>query len=148
VKVALLLVLALMAGGMAWIRLAPTDAARWNTDPTPPIALQEGEVVAEENGARAVLRLAGAAPEEALARLDAIALGTPHTRRLAGSPGDGRITWITRSAVFGFPDYTTASARADGADTLLALYARQRFGKADFGVNPARLRDWQSRLAP
>ncbi len=141
-KLALLLVLALIAGGMAYIRLAPSDPARWNTDPSPAGALPEGVVVAEENGARAILRLAGTTPAAALARLDGIALRTPRTRRLAGGAEQGRITWMTRSAVFGFPDYTTASARTEGADTLLTLHARQRFGQADFGVNAARLRDW------
>jgi hypothetical protein len=50
------------------------------------------------------------ADRAALARLDEIALATPRTTRLAGSPDEGRITWITRSALWGFPDYTTAQA--------------------------------------
>jgi hypothetical protein len=82
------------------------------------------------------------APSDLLARLDAVALATPRTTRLAGSVSEGRITWVTRSAVWGFPDYTTAEARADG----LYLQARLRFGREDMGVNAARLRDWLARL--
>ncbi|OYW47683.1 MAG: hypothetical protein B7Z31_15380, partial [Rhodobacterales bacterium 12-65-15] len=81
-------------------------------------------------------------PVDLLSRLDAIALASPRTTRLAGSVTEGRITWITRSALWRFPDYTTAEARSDG----LFLYARQRFGSDDLGVNAARLRDWLSRL--
>ena len=54
----------------------------------------------------------------------------------------GRITWITRSLLWGFPDYTTAEVRADG----LYLFARLRFGGGDNGVNAARLRNWLARL--
>ncbi len=83
------------------------------------------------------------APADLLARLDAVALATPRTRRLAGSVEEGRITWETRSALWGFPDYTTAEVREDG----LYLQARLRFGREDMGVNAARLRDWQERLS-
>lgn len=131
---------------MAWIRLAPSDPARWNIDP-PAFAGQmaagpEG-VTTVPLGARARLVAPDDTPEQALARLDAIALATPRTTRLAGSPEAGRITWITRSLVFGFPDYTTATVTASGID----LYARERFGRYDFGVNAARLRDWATRFA-
>lgn len=88
------------------------------------------------------LSLGRGAPEDLLARLDAVALATPRTRRLAGSVAEGRITWITRSALWGFPDYTTAEVRPDG----LYVHARLRFGSEDMGVNAARLRDWLSRL--
>jgi len=147
-KVALALLLALIGGGMAWIRLAPSDPLVWNADPVFAPGLPEGTVIVKAGGARVVIRLTDTTPAAALARLDAIALDTPRTRRLAGTPEDGRMTWLTRSAVFGFPDYTTAEARQDGTATLLALHARLRFGGGDFGVNAARLRAWIAKLAP
>ena len=93
---------------------------------------------------RATLRLApeAGASAELLARLDAVALATPRTTRLAGSVEEGRITWVTRSAAWGFPDFTTAEAGADG----LAVEARSRFGQSDMGVNAARLTDWLLQL--
>ena len=55
-----------------------------------------------------------------LAALDAVAMAWPRTERLAGGPEEGRITWVTRSALVGFPDYTTAAVRdrpgAQGSD--------------------------------
>jgi uncharacterized protein (DUF1499 family) len=98
-----------------------------------------GEVVA--GGGWATLRLEGDGAA-LLAALDAVALATPRTTRLAGSPAESRITWVTRSALWGFPDYTTAEAGLEG----VAIRARLRFGQGDMGVNAARLRDWFSRL--
>ncbi len=124
----------------AWVRLAPADAARWHV---PPVAEGPwGEVVPTTGAASLRLGPEVGAPSDLLARLDAVALATPRTTRLAGSVSEGRITWVTRSAVWGFPDYTTAEARADG----LYLQARLRFGREDMGVNAARLRDWLARL--
>lgn len=153
-RVALTLLLVIIVGGMVYVRLAPSDPVRWNRM-TPPIdaasgrgLLPAGTDAVQEGvgGARASLTLFDTSPEQALARLDAVALATPRTTRLAGSAEAGMITWITRSAIFGFPDYTTAAARAEGPVTVLALHARQRFGRKDFGVNAARLRDWIARL--
>ena len=45
----------------------------------------------------------------------------PRTKTLAGRAGEGMITWVTRSRLFGFPDYTTAAARPDGSATILTL---------------------------
>jgi len=155
VKIALLLLVLIVLWGMAYVRLAPSDPARWHTL-LPSGDLSGGWVMLPpgvdgvgegDDGARAGLTLFSETPEEVLGRLDAIALASPRTRRLAGSPGEGMITWITRSALFGFPDYTTAAARAEGPVTVLVLHARQRFGRKDFGVNAARLRDWLAQLS-
>lgn len=132
----------LVAGGAGYVRLAPSDPARWHLAPPADLfqGLQPGQVKPLEGAA--VLILPAEDPAALLARLDAVALATPRTRRLAGSPDEGRITWITRSALWGFPDYTTAEATPQG----LRLYARLRFGRSDMGVNAARLRDWLARL--
>ncbi len=125
----------------AYVRLAPSDPGRWHVAPVADGPVGE-VVVAGLN--RATLRLApeAGASAELLARLDAVALATPRTTRLAGSVEEGRITWVTRSAAWGFPDYTTAEAGADG----LAVEARSRFGQSDMGVNAARLTDWLLQL--
>jgi hypothetical protein len=130
----LLVALVAFAG---YVRLAPSDPVRWHVAPVTEGA--PGEVVASASGA--TLRLSGDGAA-LLTRLDAIALATPRTSRLAGSVEEGRITWITRSALWGFPDYTTAEAGPKG----LAIHARLRFGQSDLGVNAARLADWLARL--
>ncbi len=120
--------LAVAVGLLAWIRLAPSDPARWHVRP---------EFTADRDMPGGAVRIIRAGPD-ALARLDRIARATPRTRLLAGSVEEGMMTWITRSRAFGFPDYTTAWA--DGE--RLVIYARLRFGRADFGVNRARVEGW------
>jgi len=124
-------VLAVLAA--AWVRLAPSDPARWHAMPA---------AVTNRDLPGGAMRVVGAGGD-GLARLDAIILATPRTRRLAGAPGAGMVTYVTRSALFGFPDYTTV--RAAGAQ--LEIYGRLRFGRSDLGVNAARIDRWLARLA-
>ena len=137
-----ILIIALL-GLMAYVRLAPSDPVAWNTAP-PPMdqSAPAGTVVPLTGGATLLLAADSGAPADLLGRLDAIAVATPRTVRLAGSVAEGRITWETRSALWGFPDYTTAEVRADG----LHIHARQRFGREDMGVNAKRLTDWNAEL--
>jgi uncharacterized protein (DUF1499 family) len=129
---AFLIVILLVVGGMAWIRLAPSDPAEWNIDP---------KVTADQDLAAGVRRRIPA-QADTFARLHAIILETPRTEVLAGSQAEGQITYVTRSRWMGFPDYTTL--RANGAD--LELWARARFGQSDLGVNKARVEDWLAQL--
>jgi uncharacterized protein (DUF1499 family) len=111
---------------LAYIRLAPSNGARWNT---PIVATADKDM---KGGAIRVL----SAEADSLARIDAIARTLPRTSVLAGSVEEGRVTYVTRSAIIGFPDYTTVEQDGD----TLRMFARLRFGRADFGVNRARLR--------
>ena len=145
---AFLIILALVAFA-AYVRLAPSDAAVWNmaiatTDPATPGACVD-KVVLVPKGARATCLLAGT-PADTLAKLDAAAMAKARVTRLAGSPGEGRITWVSRSALMGYPDYITAEAIAAPEGTRLDILSRQRFGQGDSGVNAARLKDWLGSL--
>lgn len=136
------LVIALL-GLMAFVRLAPSDPAVWNVAPPPVGAATSGQVAALTGAASLLLGPDAGDPTDVLTKLDAVAVATPRTTRLAGSVADGRITWITRSALWGFPDYTTAQLTDGG----VAVYARLRFGREDMGVNAARLTDWAAQLS-
>jgi uncharacterized protein (DUF1499 family) len=117
----------------AWVRLAPSDPARWHTDPA------EGAAGDNSHVAKAFLPLP---PAEALAAFDAVAMAAPRTRRLAGSVEEGRITYVSRSALWGFPDYTTVAAEPGDGGSWLVIHARARFGQSDLGVNAARTGRW------
>jgi uncharacterized protein (DUF1499 family) len=138
-------------GLVAWVRLAPVDARDWHVDLPTDTRILEGNcaegvhTLTARAGGQAACSLRQA-PDMVLARLDAIAMATPRTICLAGSPAEGRMTWQTRSALFGFPDYTTAQVHLTKDMTRLDIIARQRFGVGDGGVNAARLRDWLSHL--
>jgi uncharacterized protein (DUF1499 family) len=136
------LVLLGAVGLVGWVRLAPVDAAAWHVDPrsapdpaTPNFArIAPGVVVAEDAAALA-------------ARVDAAMLALPRTRRIAGTPAEGLMTYQTRSRLMGFPDYTSIAVFPEGEAATLAALARARFGSSDLGVNAARLEALRAALA-
>ncbi len=130
-KWAVVLLLCLL-GAATWVRFAPSDPARWHRMAED---LQPGDL---GNGAVRVVE----ARQEALAELDAIIRATPRTRLLAGAVAEGMLTYVTRSAVIGFPDYTTVRL----ADGQIAIYGRARYGLSDLGVNAARIDGWLDAL--
>ncbi|WP_299297718.1 DUF1499 domain-containing protein [uncultured Tateyamaria sp.] len=122
---AVLLVLACVIGALAYVRLAPTDTARWHV---PVDATTDKDMI---GGAVRVV------PGDAqmLVRADAVMQNVPRTTKIAGSVETGRVTYVTRSKWIGFPDFTTLELR----DGTLRMFARLRFGRSDFGVNRKRL---------
>ena len=126
-------------GVLAFVRLAPSDPAEWHVDlAAPGFDPAGGQVFCITPDNRY-----GPLAEGTLARLDAIVLATPRTERLAGSAEEGRITWITRSRLMGFPGYTTAQVMPGPG---LCVFGRQRFGSKDLGVNAARIGGWMQAL--
>lgn len=137
------LVLLGVAGLMAYVRLAPDDLARWHVALLP----LAGEAEAAAPGVSdvpggSVGFVPSSAPGAVLQRLVEVAAATPRVWVLAGDVGQGRITWVARSLVWGFPDYITAEVTAGG----VRLWSRQRYGSRDQGVNVVRLADWLARL--
>ena len=121
--------LVLVAG---YVRLAPSDPAKWHV---------MRDVAGNRDMKGGVLRLLPNGAGD-MARLDEIIRATPHTSVLAGSVNEGMVTYVTRSAIVGFPDYTTI--RRHGA--ALEIYARLRFGSSDMGVNGRRVGQWLAAL--
>lgn len=125
-----LVLLALIVVVLGYVRLAPTVPQDWHGLP---------EFDGNRDAAGAAFRVIDNVPE-GLARLAVVADGWERTERVAGTPGEGMITWVTRSRVIGFPDYTTAIQEGD----RLRVFGRLRFGRNDFGVNARRLDSWIS----
>jgi len=117
---------------LGFIRLAPIDPLDWNTQP------EFSEDKTFRGGVFRVLRTGA----DGLARFDVVASAAPRTKLLAGSVEDGTATYVTRTKLLGFPDYTTAHQDGD----LLKVYARLRFGRSDLGVNGARIADWLAQM--
>ncbi|MCA8878475.1 MAG: DUF1499 domain-containing protein [Rhodobacteraceae bacterium] len=139
---------AALLGLLAWIRLAPGDPARWHVDPlsveTP---VPVGHFLIRPVGGDSQGPDFAMPPEELLAAFDNVARSQPRVTVLAGSVADGMITYVARSRWFGFPDYVSVRALPDGqGGSRLALFARQRFGRADMGVNRARTEAWLERM--
>ncbi|KMW57563.1 hypothetical protein AIOL_002528 [Candidatus Rhodobacter oscarellae] len=134
----LLALIALVLAFAAYVRLAPSDPTRWHVDP----------VAAKDPGqAGALIRHAvPLSPTEALAVFDALVQPAVRTARLAGSVEEGRVTYVARSLVMGFPDYITATAVPTETGSELVILSRLRFGRSDLGVNRARLQRWLQQL--
>ncbi|PYC49436.1 DUF1499 domain-containing protein [Litorivita pollutaquae] len=130
----IIVIVALIAIGFAvYVRLAPSDAARWHQMP-------EGAERQDFDGG--CIRIGTTGPQ-GISLLDRIIMSGPRTQVLAGSVEDGMVTYIIRSKLWGFPDYVTVRQLGD----TLQIYSRLRFGKSDMGVNKTRVDGWLSVLA-
>ncbi len=135
-KTILLILVILIAAVMLYVRFVPTSAARWHTDPA----------AAPSPGARGVLVKPGAPnnplrsedPKTVLEAAEAAIRTEPRTKRIAGSPAEGMMTFTARSLVMGFPDYITVKATTEDDGTGLWMHSRLRFGQNDIGVNAKR----------
>ncbi len=128
------ILLALVILGMAFIRLVPSDPARWHVAP-------KGD--ADKNLKGGVVRIVQTGPL-GLKKFNAVVQADVTTRILAGSVDEGMVTYISRTRVVGFPDYTTAQQDGD----TLRIYGRLRFGRSDFGVNRNRVDGWLGQIKP
>jgi len=137
----LLLMIAL--SGLVYIRLAPDDVALVHVAP-PRGATPEAPVI-EQGGALFVADF-NTPPQQMWQMVQQVVLSTPRTKYLAGSAKAGMITYVTRSLVFGFPDYTTVTVAPNGQGSRVTLFGRLRYGRSDFGVNAKRLRGWVKAL--
>nr|WP_275982246.1 DUF1499 domain-containing protein [Frigidibacter sp. ROC022] len=96
----------------------------------------EADDLSPRNSFAAVLTPAD--PGAEMARLDARIRATPRTRVLAGSPAEGRVSYVTRSLLWGFPDIT--DLWLEGA--ALHLRGHAVYGRSDLGVNRRRIETW------
>ncbi|OUD10770.1 hypothetical protein BVC71_04615 [Marivivens niveibacter] len=128
------LIVALFLGFAAYVRLAPLDAQRFfkrndaaDTGGIGEYPLDGGYAIVREN------------TTDALERIKAAALATDRTGLFAGSVQDGHMLFVTRSALWGFPDYTNVYINDEG---LLVVSGHLRFGRSDLGVNQRRVTEW------
>lgn len=122
------IVLCVVVVAVGYVRLVPTRVADWH-------------IPLDEQARTGTWREVPSGPDT-LEQLDMIARATPRTRVLAGSLAEGRYTYVTRSAIIGFPDFTTVEQQ----DAVVRIHARQRFGSSDLGVNAARVDGWLQAL--
>ncbi|MCC1481585.1 DUF1499 domain-containing protein [Roseibaca sp. Y0-43] len=146
-KMIFVVLLVLGAAGMAYVRLAPHDLARWHLDPR--------RVARPETPNFHLLRMGDGdapaplfemSPADLAERLYAVATADG-TTLLAGSVAEGHMTFLSRSRLMGFPDYTTVLIEPAGDGAMLTAFARARFGYSDMGVNRARLDGWIAELS-
>jgi uncharacterized protein (DUF1499 family) len=152
---ALWLAAALAAIGIAlalYVRVAPSEPTRWHVDPlsAPGTGHPNQFRVGPEGspGADATTPTYRVPPRELALAVDALAMAQPRTTRLAGGPDGLWTTYLHRSRLMGFPDFTSVRVVEAEGGARLAVFARARFGRSDLGVNRARVEKWLEALAP
>ncbi|GAB5446564.1 DUF1499 domain-containing protein [Gymnodinialimonas sp.] len=121
-----------------YVRLAPINAADWHVEP------EEVRPPSSPNFLLLAGPSAATVPAPALAvagRLQAIA-EAEGAQVVAGSLGEGFVTYVARSRLMGFPDFITIRLVPEEDTTRLHIFARSRFGQSDLGVNTARVQRW------
>lgn len=137
------MLLMIAVSGLIYIRSAPHDTEALHL--APPTGAKPDQPVIKP-GSALFSQQFSTPPADIMKRLNDIALATPRTRSLAGSVEDGLITYVSRSRVFGFPDYTTVQVAPTESGSQITIYGRLRFGKSDFGVNRQRIQGWLQAL--
>jgi hypothetical protein len=146
IKLALIAALVLGAALMAYIRLAPSDPARWHEDPrlvarptTPNFYLLRMV------GGDALPPFFAEKPADLAVRVRDVALADG-AQLLAGSVASGHMTFVSRTRLMGYPDYTSVLVERAEDGAVLLIFARARFGHSDLGVNQARVQRWLAAL--
>ncbi|SDZ49506.1 Uncharacterized conserved protein, DUF1499 family [Jannaschia faecimaris] len=135
-----------VVAGLGYIRFAPMDPGVWHVDAaTAARTGKPNDYLVAEGGDRPAITVPETV-EAVLDRLDAVATAERGVTRLAGSAAEGRVTYVQRSKLMGYPDAISVSATQAGEGTTLSIYSRSRFGQSDLGVNEARVERWLERL--
>lgn len=128
-----------------FVRLAPTDPARWHVSlESRPHSIKPNDVTIYPEGGDIAAPTYAESPEAVGARL--LALAEPRTTLVAGSPSDRHMTFRQSSALWGLPDFITVELHPVPEGTQLLLWSRARFGFSDFGTNRARAERWIAAL--
>ncbi len=142
-KIVVAIILLVLVAAFAYVRLAPSDPDRWHVRPT---YAAPGDYP-EMNGFEAIRQIT-TTPAGVLEAIDRIARQTHRTVLYAGTPEAGMMTYETRSALWGFPDYTTIAVEEGEIGPVVLIYAQSRFGSSDLGVNAVRVSAWIAALGP
>ena len=126
------LILAIVVAFAAYVRVSPTNVEKFHR------LTKFSADADEESGVKRVF----SGDASTMLKLDEIAQATPRTKVLAGAASEGFVTYVTRSAGFGFPDFATV--QLDGE--TIKIHSRLRFGRSDLGVNGKRVKSWINAL--
>jgi len=126
--------LGLVVLALLWVRLAPDAPDRWQN-------VESSNSVGDWPSPGSFEAVRRAEPG-ALPALHAIIMATTRTKLLSGTLQEARLTYVSRSRVFGFPDYTTVWQTG----SELHIFGRLRFGRSDLGVNRARIEGWLAEM--
>lgn len=137
-----LVVLAVLVASALWFRLVPMPAEQWHVDPAS-VSPPSSPNFALRVGADAPVFAQG--PDVIAARLADVARAAGATP-IAGTPAEGHVSYVVRSALMGFPDAISIRLLPEGQGTRVEIFSRSRYGYSDLGVNAARVAAWIAAL--
>ncbi|WP_298262054.1 DUF1499 domain-containing protein [uncultured Litoreibacter sp.] len=148
-KILALLLLAAVILGQLFVRLYPLDPKAYHVDLRSLEQHGQGASLRDPTGNFQSFALG--IRSDALERsISNIITSTPRTTLLAETVAKGQVvssvTYVTRSAFWGFPDVTTVEIEQTNMGAALRIYGRLVFGKADFGMNKTRINTWLDQL--
>lgn len=128
-----------------YVRLAPVDLTPIHTQAE---AREPGDYPSA--GGFIAVREINTSPINMGAAINRIILETPRTERVAGDIGTTVMTYRTRSAIFGLPDFAAVSFIEKGANgndkPLMIIKSHLVYGVSDVGVNNRRVKAWLDAL--
>jgi hypothetical protein len=124
-------VVLVFVGVQAYVRFAPSDAANWTVD-----ANADAPGAYPTEGGFRVVAAVDQDPKPVLEAFEAAILAQPRSQKLGEVAGQQ--IYVTRSLLWGFPDYTTVAVSDD--QSRMTFFSRLRFGRSDMGVNRKRLK--------
>lgn len=140
--------LALVAITLAYVRYAPSSAARWHVDPTTAARPKTPNYYfVLPSIAKRPAPIYQTSATDLAAAFDAFAMTQPQVERLAGSVDDLYITYIQRTKTMKYPDYLSVRfIDLDDGQATVAVFSRARFGIGDKGFNKRRVLKWLTAL--
>jgi len=149
-----LVVLAVGIGALA-VRMTPLGAIDYQFEDIQPLMTQgvDGHFSVGREADMPSVVFKGETPQQVAARLKEIIEATPRTTLLVGWLSDEsaqpeyNVSYVTRSAIWSFPDVTSVKVERSNAGTIVSMHGRVVYGKYDFGVNEARIRGWLDQLS-
>lgn len=141
--IAIIVFLAVLAA--VYVRLAPVDLTSIHLQAE---AREPGDYPSA--GGFIAVREINESPQNMRAAINRVILETPRTERVAGDIGTTVMTYRTRSAVFGLPDFAAVSFIEQGANDndkpLMIINSHLVYGSSDIGVNKRRVEAWLDAL--
>ena len=126
---------------LAYVRFAPVNIDGVHQDPA--TAASSGK----PNEYHMTSPMFDLGASELIQLVDDFVLTQPRVKRIAGTVGEGMITYVQRTKIISYPDYITIKAISAGAkQSQLEIFSRSRFGYSDWGVNKGRIKAWLLQL--
>lgn len=159
-KLGILGLIALVLIAAAIIRFRPLDPAKWHVEDFASLVTKgaDGRFCVARDGDMPPSDFPILSVDKVGEQLHEIVMATPRTKLLAGSlasDSDGAggtlsfrssATYVTRSAIWGFPDVTTVVVELTNMGSAASACGRLVYGRKDFGVNRARITGWLAQL--